>query len=192
MSYRCIVADPPWPQQGAGALVGRMGFGDATGSSKPLAYETMTVDQIAALPVSDLADPDGAVLWLWTTNGFLPDTWHVLTAWGFRYTHTLTWAKALMGGGIGRQVGISTEFVVRAVRGRPVIDRKIVGTWHRWKRQYDERGKPMHSAKPAGFYEMAEAHSQGPYLDLFARRMRLGWDAWGDQAPESIHWMENA
>ena len=46
----------------------------------------------------------------------------------------------------------------------------------------------MHSGKPAGFYELVEAHSPGPYVELFARRMRLGWDAWGDQAPESIAW----
>lgn len=186
--YRGIVIDPPWPQQGAGALVGRMGFGDATGASKPLPYATMTVPEIAALPVADLAHPDGAICWLWTTNGFLPQAWTVLDAWGFRYTHTLVWAKAIMGHGIGREVGISTEYVLRAVRGRPAVDRKIRGTWFPWKRQYDERGKPMHSAKPAGFFELVESHASGPYVEVFARRTRMGWDAWGDQAPDPIAW----
>jgi N6-adenosine-specific RNA methylase IME4 len=72
VTYRCIVADPPWPQKGAGALVGRRGFGDATGASKPLPYPTMSVPEIAALPVGDLAHPEGAICWMWTTNGFLP------------------------------------------------------------------------------------------------------------------------
>lgn len=188
-AYRVIVADPPWPQQCAGTLRGREGFLDCGGRSAAMPYSTMTIPEIAALTVADLAHPDGAVLWLWTTNGFIRDAFGVLDAWGFRYTHTLTWAKAPMGGGLGRHVGISSEFFLRAVRGRPVVDRKIVGTWHAWKRAYDERGKPQHSAKPAGFYELVEAHSPGPYIELFARRMRMGWDAWGDQAPESIPWV---
>lgn len=187
MTYRCIVVDPPWPQQGAGALRGREGWHDAIGASKPLPYPTMTVAQIAALPVAELADTD-AICWLWATNGFLPNAFHVLDAWGFRYSHTIVWSKALMGHGIGRHVGISTEYVLRGVRGRPTITRKIRGTSYAWKRPYDERGKPMHSAKPAGFFELAEQHSPGPYVELFARRMRMGWDAWGDQAPESIAW----
>lgn len=186
--YRCIVADPPWPQQGAGALVGRMGFGDSTGPSKPLPYATMNVEEIAALPVNQLAHPDGAICWMWTTNGFLEVAFDVLRTWGFRPSHTLVWAKALMGHGIGRQVGISTEFIIRGVRGRPVVERKIRGTWFTWKRPYDERGKPMHSGKPAGFYELVEAHAPGPYVELFARRSRMGWDSWGDQAPDSIAW----
>lgn len=187
-TYRGIAVDPPWPQQGAGALRGREGFLDANGASKPLPYATMTVPQIAALPVGDLAHPDGAICWLWTTNGFLPDAFAVLAGWGFRYTHTLVWAKALMGHGIGREVGISAEYILRGVSGRPTVDRKIRGTWHAWKRPYDQRGKPMHSAKPAGFYELVEAHAPGPYVELFARRSRMGWDTWGDQAPESIAW----
>lgn len=184
--YRCVVVDPPWPQKGAGALRGREGFLDATGSSKPMPYPTMTVDQITALPVADLAHPDGCHLYVWTTNRFLADTFRVVAGWGFTYSTTLVWAKRAMGGGLGGDYGITTEFVLYARRGRLPALNRITGTWFEWKRPYDERGKPMHSAKPEGFYVMAEAVSPGPRLDMFARRGRMGWDCWGDQAPGSI------
>ena len=186
MSYRCIVVDPPWPQRGAGALVGREGFGDATGNSKPMPYPTMTTAQIAALPIAQLADPAGCHLYLWTTSGFLGAAFTVLEAWGFSYSQTLVWAKKLMGGGMGGTFGINTEFILYARRGNLQALTRIKGTWFTWKRPYDHRGKPMHSAKPEGFYLMAEAVSPGPRLDMFARRTRMGWDCWGDQAPGSI------
>jgi N6-adenosine-specific RNA methylase IME4 len=185
-TYRCIVVDPPWPQKGGGPTCGRMGFGDATGASKPMPYSTMTVDEIAAMPVAELAHTDGCHLYVWTTNRFLADTFRVVAAWGFTYSTTLVWAKAPMGGGLGGDYGISTEFVLYARRGRLPALSRVTGTWFGWKRPYDQRGKPMHSAKPEGFYVMAEAVSPGPRLEMFARRNRMGWDAWGDQAPGSI------
>jgi N6-adenosine-specific RNA methylase IME4 len=124
MAYRCIVIDPPWPQKGAGALRGREGFGDATGASKPMPYATMSLDAIAALPVRQLADPTGCHLYLWTTSGFLDDAFDVLRTWGFRYSTTLVWAKKPMGGGMGGDYGISTEFVLYARRGNlPALSR---------------------------------------------------------------------
>ena len=45
----------------------------------------------------------------------------------------------------------------------------------------------MHSAKPGEFYDLVETVSPGPRLELFARRARPGWDAWGDQAPDPVH-----
>lgn len=185
--YRSIVVDPPWPQKGAGTLAGRMGFGDATGSSKPMPYATMPVEQIAALPITQLADPIGCHLYVWTTNRFLEDALRLARGWGFSYSTTLVWAKKIMGGGTGGDAfGISTEFIIYARRGNLPALTRIKGTWFTWKRPYDHRGKPMHSAKPEGFYVMAEAVSPGPRLDMFARRGRMGWDCWGDQAPGSI------
>jgi N6-adenosine-specific RNA methylase IME4 len=145
----------------------------------------MTVEQISALPISDLAHPDGAHLYLWTTNGFLPAAFDVLTAWGFCYSTTLVWAKTPMGGGLGGAFGISTEYVLYARRGRVQAADRVRGTWFNWKRPYDERGKPMHSAKPPEFY-VAERVSLAPRLEMFARRARDGWDVWGDQAPGAI------
>lgn len=186
MSYRCIVVDPPWPQKGGGTLRGREGWHDSQGASLPMKYATMSIAEIAAMRVADLAHVDGAHLYLWTTNGFLDDAFDVVRAWGFRFSTVLTWAKTPMGGGLGGAYGISTEFCLYARRGRLAPLSRARGTWWNWKRPYDERGKPMHSAKPREFYELVETVTPGPRLELFARRAREGWDAWGDQAPDAV------
>jgi N6-adenosine-specific RNA methylase IME4 len=187
VSYATIVADPPWPQKGAGPLVGREGFGGATGASKPMPYKTMTIADIAAMDIKAIA-ADNAHLYLWTTNQFLKDAFDVMCAWGFKYSTTLVWAKAPMGGGLGGCYGIATEYILFGRRGTlPALGR--VGRNHfNWKRPYDERGKPMHSVKPPEFFDMVETISPAPRLELFARRSRPGWSAWGDEAPESIEW----
>lgn len=186
--YRTIVADPPWPMQSAGKLRGREGWVDCppTAPHRPMPYLTMTIADIAALPVSELASAEGCHLYLWTTNTFLDDAFDVLRAWGFTYSTTLVWAKNLMGGGFGGAFGISTEYCLYGRRGKLRYQNRMRGTWFNWKRPYDERGKPMHSAKPPEFYAMAEQASWGPRLELFARRARDGWDAWGDQAPGAV------
>jgi N6-adenosine-specific RNA methylase IME4 len=183
VKYRTIVADPPWPQKGGGPLAGREGFIDATGPSLALPYATMTIEGIAALEVP--AAPD-AHLYLWTTSGFLPDAFRVMAAWGFRYSTTLVWAKAPIGAGLGGAYGIATEFVLFGRRGSLPALRKEGRNWWTWKRPYDERGKPRHSAKPEEFYALVEQVSPGPFLEMFARRRRLGWDVWGNEAPGAV------
>lgn len=192
--YRAIVVDPPWPQQGAGTLRGREGWGDCSGPtsgrSRVMPYGLMSVEQIKALPVAEVADPRGSDLYLWTTSRFLRDAFDVMDAWGWRYCETLVWAKTPMGHGTGGRFGLSAEFILTGTRG--VVDRegrrRVGQSWWRWKRPYDPRGKPQHSAKPDGFNaEVVEAASPGPYLEMFARKGgALGWDVWGDQAPGSV------
>ena len=82
--FACIVADPPWPVKVTGAMKGRHA------GARELPYETMTVDEIAALPVDEIA-AEGAHCWLWTTNGFLRAAFDVMDAWGFKYLTTVTW-----------------------------------------------------------------------------------------------------
>lgn len=185
-AYRTIVMDPPWPQKGGGTLRGREGWHDAQGASLPMKYATMTIPQLAVLPVRDLAHPDGAHLYLWTTNGFLEDAYYVARVWGFKPSTLPVWAKTPMGGGLGGAYGISTEYCLFARWGKLAPLRRQVGTWWNWKRPYDERGKPMHSAKPPEFYDLVSSVSPGPRLELFARRARNGWDVWGDQAPGAV------
>lgn len=191
-TYRTVVIDPPWPQKGGGTLKGREGWGDAHGASMPLRYDLMSVPEIAALPIRELTDPTGAHVYLWTTNGFLPDAFNVLRAWGFTYSTTLVWAKTPMGGGLGGSFGISTEYLVHGRRGvireHPIKARsRVRGTWKNWKRPYDNRGKPRGSAKPPQYRtEWVEAASPGPYLELFARDPWPGWDSWGDQAVGAV------
>jgi N6-adenosine-specific RNA methylase IME4 len=182
MTYRTIVVDPPWPQKRGGPLTGREGFGDTAGSL-PMPYRTMPVADIAALDVPAAAD---AHLYLWTTNRFLEDAFAVVRAWGFAYSTTIVWAKAPIGAGLGGAFGIATEYVLFARRGRLATTDRVGCNWFPWPRPYDERGKPQHSAKPHGFYQLVERVSPGPYLDMFARRPRPGWDVWGDEAPGSV------
>jgi N6-adenosine-specific RNA methylase IME4 len=149
-------------------------------------YRTMPLFAIAALPMCHVLDPSGAHVYLWATNRFLPAAFDVIRAWGLTYSTTLVWAKTPMGGGLGGAYGISTEYVIYAHLGRLPALGRIRGTWHNWKRPYNEAGKPQHSAKPPEFYAMVEEVSPAPRLDMFARRQRAGWDTWGDQAPQSI------
>ena len=186
MKYRTIVADPPWettagPASGDYTVVdGKQVWNLATTRSRPLAYRTMTVAEIAALQVP--ADDD-AHLYLWTTNGYLPAAFEVIRAWGFTYSTTLVWAKnPFGGGGLGGAWKITTEFLLFARRGSLSSTGHHIGTWFNFKREYDERGKPQHSRKPAAFIDLIEQVSPGPYLEMFSRRGRLGWDTWGNEA----------
>lgn len=181
--FPTIVVDPPWPQKGGGPLRGREGFLDAAGASLPMKYATMSVAEIAALPVPALAAPD-AHLYLWATNRFLPDAFRVAREWGFAYSTTLVWAKAPIGAGLGGCYGIAAEYVLFCRRGNLRALTKVGRNWFTWKRPYDERGKPRHSAKPPEFFSVVERVSPGPHVELFARVARPGWIGWGHEYPE--------
>ena len=181
MRYRTIVADPPWNVMG-GPLRGGVGEGfqfDGPARSRSVPYGTMSAGRIAGLPVRDFAE-DCCSLYLWTVNAYVPAAYAVADAWGFQPSTLLVWAKNPMGGGLGGAFGITTEFCLYARRGHPV-DRRVTGTWFNWKRHY-VNGHPSHSSKPDGFYDLVEQVSPGPYLEMFARRARFGWDYWGDES----------
>ena len=167
--YRTIVADPPWRlhRPGAGGI-----------SSRPLEYPTMSVDDICGLPVADFAD-DICHLYLWTISRHLRRAYDVADAWGFNTSHAtaLVWCKPPLGWAPGGHYGLSTEYVLfcrRGVEGRNPIARENT-TWWTWP-----RGR--HSEKPEAFFDMVERISPAPRLELFARRNRLGWDTWGNEA----------
>lgn len=144
----------------------------------------MSVDEIKQLPVADLAE-NNAHLYLWATNRYLEDAFSIVRAWGFKPSTTLVWAKTPIGGGMGGAFGITTEFVIFARRGILAAKSRAVGTWYQWKRPY-ENGHLVHSRKPAGMQDLVEQISPGPYLELFARRQRIGWDTWGNEALEHV------
>jgi N6-adenosine-specific RNA methylase IME4 len=172
MKYRTIVADPPWRTTTGPPW----GYGEP--GHKPLAYETMALDEIAALPVTALAD-EAAHLYLWTTNILVPKSYGIVEAWGFKPSVILTWCKAPLGIGLGDAFGISTEHVIFGHRGGLRPKMRVPTTWWQWKRG-------AHSVKPEAFLDMVETVSPGPYLELFARRNRLGWDTWGNEALEHV------
>ena len=191
MKFSTIVADPPWNVKAGrdlGEYVvenGRQVWDSSHQKSRDLAYPFMTVDELCLLRIKELAE-DNAHLYLWTINKYLPDAFKVAAAWGFIYSTTLVWAKNPMGSGLGGTFGIATEFVLFCRRGSLATKRDWPTTWFNWKRPYDERGKPKHSAKPPAFMEMIEQTSPGPYLELFAREKRPWWSAWGNEVESDV------
>jgi N6-adenosine-specific RNA methylase IME4 len=166
--YRTIVADPPW-SVGAGP-----GWAP-NGCSRLLTYPIMSVEEIAALPVGEMAERGGAHLYIWTINAYVEQTYEIARAWGFKPSTLLTWCKTPNGLGLGGTYSLTTEHVLFARRGTLKAAQRIDTTWWHWKRG-------QHSAKPEAFLDMVEIVSPGPYVELFARRARFGWDYWGNQS----------
>lgn len=177
--FRCIVADPPWQygKWGRAPLTCRPAT-EAYPADKvyPMAYPTMPVSDIAALPVAGCA-ADDCDLYLWTTQKYLPDAFSVMQAWGFRYCQALTWCKAPRGLGQGGLFCPTSEFLLLGRKGRmPQGKRRLDSTWWQVKRPHNS-----HSTKPEFFQDMVETVSDGPRLELFARRARPGWTVWGNE-----------
>ena len=173
--FATILADPPWR------------FTNRTGKMAPehrrlSRYGTMTTDEIAQLPVSQIA-MSTSHLYLWVPNALMPEGLRVMSAWGFEYKTNLVWHKVRKDGGSdGRGVGFYvrnvTELVLFGVRG------KNARTLAPGRRQvnYLKSRKREHSRKPEEQYAIIEACSAGPFLELFARGSRDGWSSWGNQA----------
>ena len=172
--YRTIVADPPWRyDDGFPFLLG------SRGSKKiALPYAALSVADIRALPVNVLAEAD-ARLFLWATNRYLPVSFGVLAAWGSDYRQTLVWHKTNAQPVRGSVAPNSAEFLIVGVRGTPAVLGGFPSAVIRAPRG-------VHSRKPDAILDHIEAVSPGPYLELFARRNRLGWDTWGDEALEHV------
>lgn len=176
--YGTIVADPPWMYQ---KKPGAKQDGSNHGATKRMAehiYSTMTNEELAALPVADLA-ADDAHLYLWITNpgiygGRFSDVTprDIAEAWGFEFKTMLTWVK---GGapGMGFYFRGHTEHVLFCTRGHaPIPPESRV-------RNVFESPRRGHSEKPAVFMDLVEQVSPAPRLELFCRAPRFGWDSWG-------------
>lgn len=177
--YGVIVADPPWSYSNSG-----------TRGAAENEYSTMPLDAICALPVRDRA-ADNAVLFLWGTWPLLPECIHVMDAWGFQYKTGFPWIKILD----EPRMSLFGDMIIKPQYG--------VGFWVRGASEYvtiGTRGKVsppnsgfvgllsenfQHSRKPDNIYEIAES-LPGPYLELFARRQRDGWDAFGNEVKNSV------
>ena len=188
MKYRTIVADPPWAFQWSGGAATRVnGRGERHVNhkfKKPLPYPTMTLDAICELPVNELADV-AAHLFLWIPDSLLVDGVgaRVVRAWGFRPGRLLIWRTA--GFGLGRVPRPQHEAIIVCRRGDLPFRVTDVGSIQDWKFPY-ENGARAHSRKPDGALDLIERASPGPYLEMFARRNRLGWDTWGNEALEHV------
>jgi N6-adenosine-specific RNA methylase IME4 len=171
--YGTILADPPWR------------FSNRTGKMAPehkrlSRYSTMSHQQILELPVSQLALPRSH-LYLWVPNALILEGLEVMKRWGFTYKTNLVWYKVRKdrgpdGRGVGFYFRNVTELVLFGTRGS-------IRTLAPGRRQVNIilSRKREHSRKPDELYEVIEACSPGPYLEMFARTQREGWTAWGDE-----------
>lgn len=162
--YRVILADPPWSFSA---------FNPETASRHIThQYATMTTDQIAALPVLDMA-ADDAALCLWATMPHLPDALRVMAAWGFAYkTCLFTWVKTTKAGtpatGMGYYTRSNAELCLLGIRGR--MERKAHDI-----SQIIATSRRAHSRKPDEQYGRIMRLFDGPYLEVFARQQWPGW-----------------
>lgn len=173
--FTTILADPPWQ------------FKNRTGKMAPehkrlARYATMLLDDICALPVSEVAE-ERAHLYLWVPNALLPEGLQVMQAWGFQYKTNIIWEKIRKDGGPdGRGVGFYfrnvTEILLFGVRGKNM--RTLAPG--RSQVNFIESRKREHSRKPDEQYNLIENCSPGPFLELFARGERKNWACWGNQA----------
>jgi N6-adenosine-specific RNA methylase IME4 len=187
--YRTIVADPPWPIKWklSGDAPNRLGKRYPR-LKTGLGYSTMALADIEALPVADLAAPD-AHLFLWIADRFLIDgaAARIVAAWGFKRPRLFVWQKTNFGlGTFPRQ---QHESCVVAVRGSLPFAVRNVGSVQTWPAVYEAGTKQVrkkHSAKPPAFLDLVERVSPGPYLELFARDRRIGWDVWGNEVDSDV------
>lgn len=181
MKYRTIVVDPPWAFDQQWATNGNPFLFYGVRGRKPRGavsnYVCQSIDDIAAIPVGDWAEPENAHMYLWTTNTFMVEAHDLMKAWGFKQKTILTWVKPRLG--MGTYYRNCTEHVLFGVRPKSPVLRKDCRTHFT-----GEQGR--HSEKPASFYDMVESMSPGPYLDVFARKHRFNWHVYGNEVYSDI------
>lgn len=184
--FQTIVADPPWEYEGFASQPGDPRRTDRKVKAESLPYSAMTLEAIAALPVASLAAPD-AFLFLWTTNRYLYAADDIAAAWGFEYRQMLVWHKTGNPSPFGGTLAPNhAEFLLVAVKGTPKAHGRLPGSVIAAPKPYE------HSRKPDVFIDLIERVAPGPYVEMFARRARFGWEYWGDQSLGTVEMPEAA
>lgn len=176
--YGAILADPPWLYE--------VWSEKGTGRTAEQHYDVMSASEISALPVAAIAAPD-SVLFCWVTWPCLKQGLSLIEHWGFAYkTCGFDWMKAdntqpdffqediYPQIGLGHWTRANTEPCLLATMGKP--KRLDAGV-----RMGIIAPRREHSRKPDGIHERIERLVAGPYLELFARQKRAGWDSWGNE-----------
>jgi N6-adenosine-specific RNA methylase IME4 len=180
-NYGVIYADPPWYFKNYSAR--------GTGRAAVSHYDVLSLEDLKALPVADHAAKDCA-LFLWAIDPMLPQAIDLMAAWGFTFkTVAFNWVKTNKGGteksvaedpfftGLGYWTRANPELCLLGTRGKPKRLAKDV-------RRLVVSERREHSRKPDEVHDRIERLVAGPYLELFAREKRDGWDAIGDQVED--------
>lgn len=184
--YQIIYADPPWsfktyskPKDGKHFNVGDTGWRNAD-----VHYPCMDLENIQALPVSELAEKD-CVLFMWATYPMLPQALQVIKAWSFTFkTIAFTWVKLnkdkTIFTGMGYWTRSNAEICILATKGHPKRINASVSSVILSQREH-------HSTKPAEIRErITKLMGDLPRVELFARRKVDGWDCWGNEVESDI------
>jgi N6-adenosine-specific RNA methylase IME4 len=164
--YRVIYADPPWK------------YGDPMGIdgykvSAEMHYPVMSISELCALPVVDMAE-DSAVLFLWVTAPLMEDAFRIVSAWGFEYKTHFVWDKIKHN--FGHYSSVRHELLFLCTRGSclpdiPKLFDSVVSI-----------ERTDHSCKPEQFREMIDTlYPNGKRIELFARDKHDGWEVWGNE-----------
>ena len=172
--YQTILADPPWYQRGGGK--------SKRGADRH--YSIMKESEIKEVMSSALDGKiaENAHIYMWCANNHLPEGLRIMEHLGFRYITNLVWAKKYFG--LGRYFRGQHEICLFGIKGRGFAVRKDANDIS------SLIGKcliapTVHSKKPEQMYNLIEKRSTGPYLEMFARNARDGWDSWGDEIDNS-------
>ena len=175
--FNTVYADPPWQFQNRTGKV-------APEHKRLKRYSTMTIEEIKALPIADIAG-DKAHLYLWVPNALLPSGLDVMDAWGFDYKGNIVWEKVRKDGlpdgrGVGFYFRNVTELVLFGIKKKSAPNRTLAPA--RSQVNLIRSMKREHSRKPDEIIPIIEACSLAPRIELFARGIREGWTMWGDEA----------
>lgn len=165
--YRVVYADPPWQY-------GNKGLDDYGHAERH--YPTMSVEELCALPVKDMAAQD-AVLFLWVTSPFLCECFKVISSWGFTYKTSIVWDKVKHN--FGYYCSVRHELLLIATRGSCLPDTKELTD------SVVSIERSEHSEKPAYFRDLiVRLYTTGRRVELFSRAKVDGFDGWGNQLKE--------
>tara|TARA_R110002020_G_scaffold33980_2_gene103144 strand:+ start:4726 stop:5286 length:561 start_codon:yes stop_codon:yes gene_type:complete len=177
--YNVIYTDPPWTF--------RTWSAQGKDRSPEKHYNCMNLNDVKALPVGKLAEPDCA-LFIWATDPLLQEAFDVIKAWGFTYkTVAFVWAKLNRNApslmfteqdfftGMGYWTRANSELCLLATKGKPkrhsASVRRLV---------IDHRRE--HSRKPDSVANrIVQLMGDVPRIELFARDKKIGWDVWGNE-----------
>ena len=175
--YKCVLADPPWEY--------RVWSKKGSGRSAERHYPCMTIPEICALPVAELAAPDCA-LFMWVTFPVLPWAFDVIKEWGFTYKSVaFVWVKRNPKSpgwfvGLGHWTRANAEICILATKGNP---RRVAAD----VRQVIDTPLEAHSKKPDETRDrIVRLCGDLPRVELFARQSPPGWDVWGNEVESTI------
>jgi N6-adenosine-specific RNA methylase IME4 len=176
-AFRTILLDPPWPERGGGKI--------KRGADRHYpVVTTLSAMQRLIIRAPCWTPADNAHVYMWTTDNYLAWALALFDVMGARMHRTIPWTKP-GGMGLGQYFRGCHELLLFGTigRGKAVCNPgtfrtdALVGA----PRPTDDRGRPIHSAKPVEQYALIEGRSRGPYLEMFARSPRDGWTVWGNE-----------